>query len=131
MTAITVGTVSHGSNADLDFGPCSAALSAGDVLYESGTDMLAADADASASAVVKGIAVVDAAAGSSVLYIKSGDIVFTGSPLTTGTEYYLGTTAGTIVPKGDLGSGDYVTLLGIATDANTLRVGIVPYGITI
>lgn len=131
MTAITVGTVTHGSNADLAFGPCSAALGAGVPVYESGTDLLAADADAATTARAKGITVVSSAAGSSTLIIKGGDIIFTGDPLTKGTEYYVGTTAGTIVPKADLGSGDYVTRLGIASDANTLRVDIDATGITI
>lgn len=55
--------------------------------------------------------------------LKGGDITI-GATLEIGEAYYLGGTAGTIVPFTDLGANDYVVFIGIAKSASVLTVDI-------
>lgn len=84
-----------------------------------------ADCDASAATRdVKGIAItagVDAGYG----YIATGgNIILVGATMTVGAKYYLGPTAGEIVPFADLASADNVVELGTAISATELKIGI-------
>lgn len=135
MAAITItaASVGIGSGARIEVVEVGEAIAHGDVIYYDTTnlDNRKADADIEATAKAVGIAVTSATGdGAFVAVVRSGSIVL-GSVLTQGTEYYLGTTAGTIVPKSDLASGDYVTRLGIAISATTLQVDIRATGVTI
>ncbi len=51
-----------------------------------------------------------------------------GATLTVGEVYVISSTAGAICPVGDLGSGDYPVVLGIARTAALLVMGIVKGG---
>ena len=44
--------------------------------------------------------------------------------MTAGAVYVVSANAGGIAPVADLGSGDYVTLLGIATSTTNLKLSI-------
>jgi hypothetical protein len=83
-----------------------------------------ADADAVATVPANKIAIaVSQAAGSGQMVgaQKSGSPVLgAGAAPVVGTMYYVGLTPGDIVPEGDLGSGDFVTLLGIGASGNTI-----------
>ncbi len=70
-----------------------------------------------------GIALNGASAGQPVAVHKSGDITI-GAALTAGTSYYLSDTPGGICPLADVGSGEYVCLLGLAKSASVLAVNI-------
>ncbi|MEN6535645.1 MAG: hypothetical protein ABFD89_18420 [Bryobacteraceae bacterium] len=55
--------------------------------------------------------------------VKSGAVTI-GGTLTAGVAYYLSDTPGGICPVADIGTGEYVCLLGIALSATVLDVDI-------
>ena len=75
--------------------------------------------DSNASAVTAkavGIALTPASAdGYFVMQEGPGGLVNLGATLSVGETYCVGSTAGQIVPIGDLTTGDYPCILGIAT----------------
>lgn len=73
-----------------------------------------------AQAAVTGIALNDAAAGQPIKGIAGGDLGL-GAILTAGLRYDL-SDAGAICPSADTTTGDYVTMLGMATTTSNLRV---------
>ena len=103
------------------------AITAGEPLYRVGSTVYLADAnDTEVKARVCGIAVHDAALGQVVAYQEAGDIVLgAGAAMTVGVVYVLATTAGGICPLVDIAtSDDYLTILGIASTASTLKLNI-------
>ena len=60
----------------------------------------------------------------------SGDIILVGASMTAGQTYVVDDTAGQVATEDELGTGDRVTLLGVAVDATTLRLQIKSTGIT-
>lgn len=83
-----------------------------------------ADADlSSAAASAAGIFLTPAAIDGYAVIAMSGP-VDVGATLTVGETYVASGTAGGIAPIADLATGDYVTLLGIATAAGKLQLDI-------
>lgn len=70
-----------------------------------------------------GIALNGAAANQPLAVQRSGDITI-GATLTPGLAYYLSDTPGGICPVADVGSGEYVILLGLAKSASVLDLDI-------
>jgi hypothetical protein len=124
---ITAASVVAGANSVRDFGTAGEAITAGAGIYLSSTSkkwMLADSNSATAEArKATGIALNGAALDQPVAVHKSGDITI-GATLTPGVAYYLSDTPGAICPLADVGSGEYVCLLGIAKSAAVLAVGI-------
>lgn len=87
-----------------------------------------ADADASASAVATGIAITPGGDGEYGLIATTGQINI-GGTLTQGQVYVVSTNAGGVAPYSDLGSGDYVTILGVASSSSVLDLDINATGI--
>ncbi|MBV9549301.1 MAG: hypothetical protein JO256_06465, partial [Alphaproteobacteria bacterium] len=50
---------------------------------------------------------------------------------TAGTVYYLGDTAGGIIPVADLTTGDYPCTIGIAVSAAALKLGFNSAGVAL
>lgn len=92
------------------------------------------DTGTAAPAETIGIAVNDAGIGEMVgvaLASNNQSVTFASAILTKGTVYYLSNTAGGVCPFADLGSADYVTLVGVATSTTVLRLLCIATGITI
>lgn len=70
-----------------------------------------------------GIALNGAALNQPLAVHKSGDITI-GATLTPGVAYYQSDTPGGICPVADVGTGEYVCLIGIAKSATVLSVAI-------
>jgi hypothetical protein len=87
-----------------------------------------ADADAEASATARGIALTPGAANDYIVLATAGDVDL-GATLTVGETYCVSTNVGAIAPIGDLTTGDYVSILGTATAADTLDLDIRNSGI--
>lgn len=79
---------------------------------------------------VKGIALNGASSGQPVIIAVSGSLDI-GATLTVGQTYVLSQTAGGIAPIADLTTGDYVSHIGVATAADTLRLSIVNSGVEV
>ena len=130
--SLTAASVLKGTGAQLGYGIAGAAITAGQALYIDAADsnkLKLADCDgASALRTCVGLALNTCASGQPVTYQKGGEISL-GSVLTQGTIYALSDTAGGIRPVADNGSGDYVTILGVAKSSSVLSMNIFNSGI--
>ena len=79
-------------------------------------------------AAAKGIALTPSSADGDVFVLAytqgSSGSVDLGATLTVGEAYVVSTNKGAIAPIGDLTTGDYVTVLGIASAADNLLLNI-------
>lgn len=131
---ITATSVLAGSGAVTENGTLGATVTAGQVVYKDTADGLfkLADADG-ASAFIRtpyGIALNGGATGQSVKVLRSGPITI-GAALTAGLAYYLSSTAGGICPVADIGSGENVSLIGLAASTTVLTVDLQATGVTL
>ena len=125
---ITAGSVVAGSNAKKTPGTAGATVTAGQTVYRAAASgkFLLADSD-SATAEVRapaGIALNGASDGQPLTIQTEGDINL-GVTLVVGKTYVLSDTPGGIMPVEDLETGDYTTVLGVASAANNLEMKIV------
>lgn len=104
-----------------------ASITAGMPVYVDADDdnkLKICQADAAGTANCDGIALNTASAGQPIAYQTRGPIDL-GATVAVGTPYVVSdATAGKIRPHADLGTGDYVTILGVATAANSLALDI-------
>lgn len=125
---ITAANLAPASNAIIKHGMAGAAIGAGKSVYLDPDDNLVKLADNDAVNTQEHDAVgislnATAAAGQPVSYQKGGDLSF-GAILTKGETYCVGGTAGDIVPRADVTTGDELVILGIASSTSVLQVGI-------
>ncbi|MBZ9873486.1 hypothetical protein LB542_21885 [Mesorhizobium sp. BR1-1-9] len=128
MTAlsITAANVLAGANSTRDNGIAGAAVTAGQPVYKAADNSYKLADTNDASALVrkpKGIALHAAAIGQPLAVHQKGPLTI-GASVTPGVAYYLGGTPGTIVPVGDLTTGDHPALIGMATSATDIYVDI-------
>lgn len=129
MTAlsITAANVIAGTGATVENGLAGATITAGQLVYQDPDTKKYGLADCNSATVavrtVRGIALNGAADGQPLRILKAGDITI-GATMTVGAAYYLGGTAGTIIPAADLATADFVSLIGIAKTATVLTVNI-------
>lgn len=125
--SITAANVVADSTASRVTGTAGETLAAGKAVYKSSTTnkwMLADSNSATAEARhATGIALCGSALNQPVTVLTSG-LVTIGGTLVAGVAYYLSDTAGGICPVADVGSGEYVCLLGLATTTAILSVSI-------
>ena len=121
-------------NATIKTGVAGEALSAGDVVYADSTDSdelkMAKHDGTAAQALVVGIVLADALDTATVSYISSGELAL-GGVLTKGIIYVLSANFGKIAVVADPGTGDYVTVVGVAKSAATLEVKFIVSGATL
>lgn len=122
---ITAASVVAGSTATKESGTAGATITAGQVVYKDSADGKFKLADCnSATAAVRspyGIALNGASSNQPVSVLKEGPITI-GATVTGGVAYYLSGTAGGIRPVADNVTGDYPTIIGIATSASVIDV---------
>lgn len=133
MPAVTIGLgdqYPYDSDTKVFHKPASGAIASGKVVYENGSGQtVVADHSAAASALAIGITFTKtSASGEEQYYVKEGKMYIGAAALTQGVAYYLGT-SGQIIPEADLGSGDYVTFLGIASSTSVLDIKIIQSGV--
>ena len=131
---ITAANVVAGAGATRVEGTAGEAITAGQAVYYDRADKSykLADCDSATAAVraPRGIALNNAADGQPIDVHTEGPITI-GATVTAGVAYYLSATAGGICPVADLASGDYPTILGIATSASVLDVQIHSAGVAL
>lgn len=125
---ITATSVVKGAGAVTQTGIAGVAVTAGQALYKDPTDsnkLKLADCDSATAAVrvVAGVALHGAAANQPVTY-QTGGVINLGATLTAGTVYCLSDVAGGIRPVADNGSGDGVSLIGVAISTSLLSMNI-------
>lgn len=90
-----------------------------------------ADSNASVTtAAAVGIALTAGSDGQQGIIQTEGDITI-GATVAVGSIYVVSATAGKICPYGDLASGHYTCVLGIAISTTVIRLGILAGGVAI
>lgn len=116
-------------------GMAGATITAGQSVYSDSTEatnkIKAADANALASGTVVGIALNGAATGQPIDYAPSGTTVNPGATTAAGTIYCVSETAGGIGTSTDIGSGVYMSVIGIGTATNAIKVQLINSGVAV
>lgn len=132
--SITAANVLAGAGATLASGTAGATITAGQTVYydSAAAKYKLADADSATAAVRSpvGIALNGASDGQPLKVLTKGTITI-GATLVAGTTYYLSDTPGGIAPAGDPTTGDYPTIIGIATSTSVLKVNITESGVAL
>jgi hypothetical protein len=125
--SITAANVVRGTDAKLETGFAGATITAGQPVYRDSADgeYKLSDCNSATAAVraVRGIAMNSASDDQPLTIITQGKVTI-GATLVAGVAYYLSGTPGGICPVADLTTGDYPTVLGIATSTTILNVNI-------
>jgi hypothetical protein len=132
--SITAGSVTADSTASLAQGTSSANITAGKIVYRDSTDSYTiklADTSTTTKAAAVGIALTGSSVGQPVVYCTSGTVNLGGNVLVRGTVYSVADTAGGLRPVADNGAGDCVTVVGVATATNTLKVSIIASSVAV
>lgn len=107
-------------------------ITAGMPVYKDAADSnkyKAARANAAGTSTVAGIALNGASNGQPLMIQTSGNINL-GATVAVGETYCLSdAVAGQIVPVGDIGSTDYVAVLGVATTTSIMPLNIINSGV--
>lgn len=131
---ITAASVVAGSGASTTNGTAGATITQGQVVYRDAADGKYKLADNnSATAAVRspvGIA-LNSASNSQPLRVLTAGPITIGATLTAGVAYYLSDTPGGISPVADLASGEYPSIIGIATSTTVLNVRILESGVAL
>lgn len=131
---ITAANVAAASDATRAHGTAGASITAGQALYVDPSDsrLKLTDANGAGSAIktLAGIALHAAATGQPITY-QSGGAITIGGTVVTGTIYVLSATPGGICPAADLASGHTVSIVGVATSATAIQMGIMNSGAAI
>lgn len=125
--SVTAASIQKTTSTLWALGIAGAAITAGQPVYADATDsgkLKLADADVLATSKAVGIALHGAASDQPLQYATGGTLTFNAA-LTAGEVYVVSTTAGGIAPAADMGSGDFVTVLGIGTSTTVLKIGII------
>lgn len=125
--SITAASVVAGADSVQERGILGETVLAGQPLYFDTTTRKWFKADSNAGTELvrkaKGIALNGGAVNQPVMVHKSGDITI-GATLVAGAAYYLSDTPGGICPVADVGTGEYVCLIGLAKSTTVLAVDI-------
>jgi hypothetical protein len=132
--SITAANVVAGAGAQIANGTAGTTVTAGQAVYldaTTGRYLLADNNSATAAArEPDGIALNGAANGQPLGVLTKGPVTI-GATMTAGVAYYLGDTAGGICPVADLASGEYPSIIGIATSTTVLNVKIQSAGVAL
>jgi hypothetical protein len=129
MATLTIipADVQAGAGATVKTGTAGATITAGQVLYKDTEDdntLKLADANGAALLrVVAGISLHGSLAGQPIDYITKGAAFEPGATLVVGTAYMLAADVpGGIAPIADAASGDFVTVIGVASSTSVLNI---------
>jgi hypothetical protein len=122
---VTAASVVAGANATKESGIAGETITAGQPVYKSTTTFKYMKADnnsaTEAARSVRGIALNGASDGQPLVIQTKGDLTI-GATMTAGIAYYLSDTAGGICPVADIGTGEYVSLIGVSKSTTVLAV---------
>lgn len=125
--SITVANVIPGANAVRENGTAGETITAGMAVYKSSSIKKWLKADSNSATPEARQATAIALCGSSldqpITVQTKGDITI-GGTLVAGVAYYLSDTPGGICPIADVGSGEYVCLLGVSKSTAVLTLNV-------
>ncbi len=132
--AITAANVLAGAGASVSRGVAGATVTAGQAVYldtATGTWKLADNNSATAAVRAPGGLALNGASNGQPLAVLTEGPITIGAALTAGVAYYLSDTPGGICPVADLATGEYPTVIGIATSTTALNVQINSSGVAL
>ncbi|MBD9569039.1 hypothetical protein [Ensifer sp. ENS08] len=125
---ITAANCISGAGARIEHGTAGETITAGKLVFLDQTTTgkwLLADADAATAAARGqgkiGVALNGASNGQPLAVQTEGPITI-GATVVAGTTYYLSPNPGGIAPLADILTGDYVTIVGVATSTSAIRL---------
>lgn len=132
MTDITVvaANVKPAASTITKKGIAGEAITAGDSVFvaaDGGIELCENDQTV-IEAACRGVALNDAAVDQPIEYAISGDVNM-GAIMTIGSVLIVGAAAGGIAPEVDAVSGEFVTVIGVATTTSNLKLGILQSGV--
>lgn len=131
---ITAASVISGAGGRVEHGKAGVAVTAGQVVHhDAASDSFKLSDSNSATAAIRdadGITLHAAALGQPLAVHTRGPLTI-GAVLTPGQTYALSETPGGIQPVADLASGEYPTILGMATSTTVLNVKIQSAGVAL
>ena len=106
------------------------AITAGDSVFVDSTGVLqlCVNDNTAVEAACSGLALNDGAVGQPITYQVSGNLD-AGGTLVAGEVYVVGAAAGAIAPVADVVATEFATVIGIATAAGNLKMGLLPSGV--
>lgn len=117
-----------GTGTDMETLPAGGTVTAGQpVRKNTSNQVLAASDDSAANAAVYGIALNGGGTGQPIQVQKSGSLNL-GATLSVGKVYVLSTSGG-IAPVDDIGSGEYITVICVATTTALCTLSIKASGV--
>ena len=129
----TAGSVIKGAGARLNTSyTAGEAITAGMPIYLKSSDSkwykaLSANTASAAQAAATAIALNSAAIDQPVVAQEAGTLAI-GATVAVGIFYYLSNTAGGICPVADLGSGDFVTIIGYGVSTTSITLALLVTG---
>jgi hypothetical protein len=132
MVDITVvaANVKPGSSTVTKQGTAGEAISAGQSVFvaaDGGIELCEND-QAALDAACRGVALGDAAVDQPIVYAITGDVDM-GAIMTIGETYVVGAAPGGIAPEVDVVTGEFLTVIGVATTTSNLKLGILQSGV--
>jgi len=129
LSITAANVISSGNNSS---GIAGATITAGQAVYKDSTDSnklkLCLATGTAAQAACVGIALNGSADGQPFDYITAGSLV-PGATVAAGTIYTTGSTAGGIDTSTTAASSDRLTILGVGTATNAIKVSLVLSGV--
>lgn len=131
---ITAANVVAGENAVKETGTAGETITAGQTVYLASATKRWMKADSNSATAEartpRGIALNGGGSGQPIAVQVKGSITI-GGTLTAGVAYYQSDTPGGICPVADVGSGEYATIVGIATSTTVLSIDIQASGVAL
>jgi hypothetical protein len=130
--SITAASVVRGANARTVVGDAGEAITAGQAVYKSSSTgkWMKADADSAIAEArsATGIALTGSSLNQPIVVQTGGEITI-GATLVANTSYFLSSAAGGICPLADVGTGEYLQLIGIAKSTTLLDISFQATGV--
>ncbi|WP_291854881.1 hypothetical protein [Bradyrhizobium sp.] len=128
---VTPANVVGGADAERIQGVAGATVLAGQVVYRDSVTrrFLLADNNSATPDVRNPIGIaLHGASNGQPLAVQTGGDLNVGATLVVGETYYLSDTPGGICPEADLVTGEFVSVLGVATTASNLKMRMLVSG---
>ena len=130
---ITAASVVQGALARTEVGIAGETITAGMAVYKASTGLWM-KADSNSATAEARAATAIALTGSSLnqpIVVQTSGTITIGATMTAGIQYYLSDTAGGICPVADIGSGEYVDLVGLSTSTTVMTLNFKYSGVSL
>jgi hypothetical protein len=132
--SITAANCVPGADAQFLYGVAGETIAAGKAVYlaSSTNKWMMADANSGTAEArdAKAIAVTGSSNNQPIVCQRAGSLTL-GATMTAGTVYYLSDTPGGICPVADIGAGEFVEVIGVATSTTVMSLILTYSGVSL